>query len=105
MPRVVRPLEQAVEFQRLLDSGQVRFRADLARRTGLSAMRVSQVLALLRLPETILSFIRSLPPGTPPRILTERFLRRVVNHDEATQFLAMQSIPGFDLFTRQKAVS
>lgn len=37
VPRVVGLLEQAVEFQRLLDSGEVRFRAGLARRAGVSA--------------------------------------------------------------------
>jgi hypothetical protein len=74
-PRIGQLLDQAVEFQRLLDSRAVRFRADLARRSGLSAMRVTQILALLKLAPSVVAWIRSLPPGTPDRMVTERALR------------------------------
>src|SRR5216684_863935 len=74
-PRIVDLFEQAVEFQRLLDSGALRSRAELARRSGLSAMRVTQILALLKLAPSIVAWIRSLLPGTPDRMVTERILR------------------------------
>jgi hypothetical protein len=89
-------LEQAVEFQRLLDTGEARFRADLARRTGLSAMRVTQILALLRLAPPILDYIRMLPPGTDERSVTERALRSFTHCDRASQLhRAARSLPGF----------
>jgi hypothetical protein len=66
-----------VEFRRLLDSGDVRFRADLARRSGLSAMRVTQILALLRLAPPIIEYIRALPAGPRERMVTELSLRHL----------------------------
>jgi hypothetical protein len=47
----VKVLAQAEEWQRLLTFGQVRNRAALAERFGVSGMRVTQVLALLKLAE------------------------------------------------------
>lgn len=41
-------LERALEWRRLLESGQVESRAALARRFGVSRARVTQVLALRR---------------------------------------------------------
>lgn len=52
IPRGVRgaptsPL-RAIEWQRQLDSGEVRSRADIARREGLTRARVTQIMNLLR---------------------------------------------------------
>jgi hypothetical protein len=52
IPRGVRgaptsPL-RAIEWQRQLESGQVRSRADIARREGLTRARVTQIMNLLR---------------------------------------------------------
>ena len=52
IPRGVRgaptsPL-RAIEWQRQLDTGQVRSRADIARREGLTRARVTQIMNLLR---------------------------------------------------------
>ncbi len=100
--RIARLLDQAVEFQRLLDSGEVRFRADLARRTGLSAMRITQILALLRLAPPILDYIRALPPGTAERSVTERALRSFTHTDRASQLhRAAQLLPAFARFARR----
>ena len=74
-PRIVRLLRQAEEWRQALDSGVVASRAALARREGCSAMRVTQVLALLDLDGQVLDTIRTLPPGTPERLVTERWLR------------------------------
>jgi len=102
VPGIVRLLDQAVEFQRLLDSGEVRFRADLARRTGLSAMRITQILALLRLAPPILDYIRALPPGTAERSVTERALRSFTHTDRASQLdRATRLFPGFARFARR----
>jgi hypothetical protein len=51
-PRGVRgaptALKRAVEWQRQLDSGQVRSRAAIARREGLTRARVTQIMNMLR---------------------------------------------------------
>lgn len=70
-------LAQAEQWQRLLGVGDMKSRAEIARRAGVSAMRVTQILALLRLPEEMKERIRHLPPGTPERLVTERGLRRL----------------------------
>ncbi len=67
----------ADEWQRLLDTGEVRNRAELARRVGVSGMWVTNVLALLKLHPEIQTWVRGLPPGTPERIATERALRAI----------------------------
>lgn len=52
LPRGVRgaptALKRAIEWQRQLDSGQVRSRAAIARREGLTRARVTQIMNLLR---------------------------------------------------------
>jgi hypothetical protein len=52
LPRGVRgaptALKRAVEWQRQLDTGQVRSRAAIARREGLTRARVTQIMNLLR---------------------------------------------------------
>jgi hypothetical protein len=102
-PRIVDLFEQAVEFQRLLDSGALRFRAELARRSGLSAMRVTQILALLKLAPSIVVWIRSLPPGTPDRTVTERALRTLTAlAPEAQVEVALRRIPVFRGFLHKK---
>ena len=100
-PRIVRLLDQAVEFRRLLDTGEVRFRADLARRSGLSAMRVTQILALRRLAPPIVAYIRALRPGMPERAVTERALRPFTRANRASQIRqAAGVLSGFARFVR-----
>jgi len=96
---VVAFLEQAVEFDRLLRTREVRFRAGLAARSGVSAMRVTQILALTKLAPEVQDFVRSLPPGTPERRVTERSLRDLTTMPPAEQLLhASRHVPGFGGF-------
>ena len=68
------PLLVAWEWQRLLEAGIHRNRAALARAVGVSRARVSQVLALLRLPQAELDeYARRLSAGMP--VPSERALR------------------------------
>jgi len=74
-PLVSRLLAKAEQWQSEIDRGEVRNRAQLARREGLSQVYVGHLLGLLRLHPRIRAAIAALPPGTPPRLLTERRLR------------------------------
>jgi hypothetical protein len=96
---VVEILKQAVEAGRQLETGEVRFRADLARRSGVSAMRITYLLSLLKLAPAIRDFVRSLPAGTPERMVTERKLRLIAGspHDEQVR-RATIDLPGFRFF-------
>lgn len=48
-------------------------------------MRVGSILALLKLHPDIQKWLRLLPPGTPPRLITERALRSVARMDAEKQ--------------------
>jgi len=99
-PRIVRLLEEAEDWFSRLESGEVRSRADLARQEGVSAMRVTQVLALLDLDPAVRDAIRELPPGTPERYVAERRLRpltRLPGHEQVREIDRI--VPG--LITRK----
>lgn len=74
-PLVSRLLAKAEQWQREIDHGEVRSRAELARREGLSHVYVGHLLGLLRLPPAIREAIAALPPGTSRRVISERKLR------------------------------
>lgn len=76
-PPITRLLAQAEAWQRELDRGLVKTRAAIAAREGVSPMRVGSILALLKLHPDTQEWIRALPPGTPPRMVTERALRPI----------------------------
>ena len=78
-------LAKAEAWQADLDAGRVKNRAGLATREGTATCRVSQVLNLLALESGIREWIRSLPPGTPARYLTERALRDIARLPAAEQ--------------------
>ena len=103
LPPIVRLLQLAQEWQRRLDAGEFRTRAELAQYTGLGPVRVSTILGLLRLHPAILAHIEGLPPGTPPLYLTERWLRPVTRLAHAEQLRAVST--RFDLKPLTTAVS
>ena len=72
------PICVALEWQRLLDSGEVPSRAELARRVGVSRARVTQVLRLLRLNSRVLESLIALGDPLPGRAVCERILRALV---------------------------
>jgi hypothetical protein len=92
-------VDLAVQFRAQLTAGRARFRADVAAANGLSAVRVSQVLALLKLAPSLVAFIGSLPAGTPVRTITERALRRLTRLPQRDQVNEARRIfPGFARF-------
>ncbi|GMV16553.1 MAG: hypothetical protein AMXMBFR56_47770 [Polyangiaceae bacterium] len=88
-PPITRLLARAEAWQRELEQGVARSRAAIAAREGVSPMRVGSILALLRLHPDIQAWLRSLPPGTPPRKVTERALRPIVRMAMAKQLDAV----------------
>jgi hypothetical protein len=91
-PRIVGLLAQAEEFQRLLDTGVVESRADLARRFHLSRARVTQILNLLRLDRALLVRLRALPAGTPGSEISERRLRKLLRDPVGQRRLALKLV-------------
>jgi len=103
LPPVVLHLRQAEEFQRLLETGEVRSRTEIARRHGLTKARVTQILDLLLLPHELLDFVRGLPPGTPERQVTERKLRTLARAPKRALDAAERGVPGFRAWRRERA--
>lgn len=85
------PLDEAQAYQQVLDSGRARTRAELARLVGVTRGRISQILALLRLPEEVQRLMYTqVNSAAPP--LTEkhaRILRRIPEVAEQVQFARM----------------
>lgn len=68
----------AFEFKRLLDSGEVRNRAELARRFGVSRARVTQIMSILNLPAPVVDALSTTFPDEKSRV-TERRLRAILS--------------------------
>lgn len=68
-------LAKAEQWQGQIDRGEVRNRAEIARREGMSQVYVGHLLRLRRLHPEIKAAIAALPAGTSPRMITERKLR------------------------------
>jgi hypothetical protein len=84
-PRVVELLRQAHDWQALLESGEVRNQAAIARREGITRARVTQIMVLLRLAPEIQKRIPALPETVARPVVTERALRhmaQIESHDK-----------------------
>lgn len=89
-------LQQAEALEASLQAGEFSSRTALARHHRLTKPRVTQLLDLLRLDPRIREFIRTLPAGTPERLVTERQLRRLVRLPPGEQVrVAERRIAGF----------
>jgi hypothetical protein len=77
VPLVSRLLATAERWQREIDRGEVRNRAAIARREGVSQAHVGHILDLLRLHPDIRAAVAALPAGTSRRVVSERMLRRL----------------------------
>jgi len=86
-PRVVELLRKAIEWQALLESGEVANQAAIARREGITRARVTQVMGLLRLAPEILQHILALPETIGRPTISERALRSITTFDDERQQL------------------
>jgi hypothetical protein len=105
LPRIVRLLALAREWQAQIDRSEIRTRAEIAVRTGLHPYRVSNILCLLRLHPAILEHIEGLTLGTPNEHLNERWLRPIARlvHSEQLAAVAERLGPKFNLVPKRGA--
>ena len=87
-PRVVELLRKALEWQDLLDSGEVPNRAAIAKREGLTRSRVTQVMGLLRLAPEIQEQVLGLPDMVRRPAVTEQALQPIAQIEDANRQLA-----------------
>jgi len=86
------PVFLAREWKKMLESGEYASQADLARDLGVSRVRVTQILRLLRLAPEVLENVTGLgDPLTSPTV-TERKIRPIVNLQAEKQELRLKEI-------------
>ncbi len=73
------PIYLAKEYKKMIDSGEVKTQAELARIKGISRARITQILDLLKLNSLILQELEKLGDPLKSKITTERMLRPYVN--------------------------
>jgi hypothetical protein len=91
-PRVVELLCKAIEWQALLESGEVSNQAAIARNEGITRARVTQVMGMLRLAPEIQQHIPSMPGAVRRPAITERALRPIIQLDAEDQACAFESL-------------
>ncbi len=78
LPRITRLMALAIRFQSLIDSGEVKDQADIARLGLVTRARITQIMNLNLLAPDIQSAILDLPPVTKGRDpISERDLRPI----------------------------
>ena len=83
-PQVVEFLRKAVEWQALLKSGEAKSQSDIARREGISRVRVCQIMLMLRLAPEIQQHVLSIPETIHRPAVTERALRPIARLADVT---------------------
>ena len=73
------PIYLAREYKRMIDNGQVKNQSGLARKIGISRVRICQILNLLKLNPLIIQELEKLGDPLKAKIITERMLRPYVN--------------------------
>ena len=68
----------ALEWQAILARDKAFTKAKIARNTGISRARVTQIMNLLDLPEPIISFVAGLQKPSQIQIVSERKLRAIL---------------------------
>ena len=66
----------------MIDNGQVENQSDLARKLGISRVRVHQILSLLKLDSLIIQELEKLGDPLKAKIITKRILRPYVNKSQ-----------------------
>ena len=84
-----RALQTAREWQALLESGEAKTRAEIARRESVTRARVTQVMGLLRLAPSIQKHVLAMPATTGLPEVSVRALRAMSVSAGVTQVAAL----------------
>ena len=75
----INPIYLAREYKRMIDNGQVKNQANLARKLGVSRARVTQILNLLILNKDIIRKIEQIGDLIDRKVISERELRKIIH--------------------------
>ena len=79
------PICLAKEYKRMIDNGQVKNQSGLARKLGISRVRIHQILSLLKLNSLIIQELEKFGDPLKSKIITERMLRPYFNKSQQEQ--------------------
>jgi len=79
------PIYLAKEYKQMIDNGQVKNQSGLARKLGISRVRIHQILNLLKLDYSIVQELKRLGDPLKTKVITERMLRPYVNKSQQEQ--------------------
>ena len=79
------PIYLAKEYKQMIDNRQVKNQSDLARKFGVSRVRIHQILNLSKLNPLIIQELERLGDPLKLKIITERMLRPYVNKSQQEQ--------------------
>ncbi len=76
----------------MIKSGQVKSEADLARKIGISRVRVNHFITLLKLAPEVIQIIEEIGDPMPKRFISERKLRSIVKMTSERQRTIIKNI-------------
>ena len=79
------PIYLAREYKKMIDTGEAKDQAELAKIKGISRARVTQILNLLKLDKSIIDNLEQIGDPLKVRMVTERMLRLYVNKSPQEQ--------------------
>ena len=72
------PIYLAKEYKKMIDNGQAKNQAELARKLGISRARVTQILNLLKLDKSIINNLEQIGDPMDRKKISERGLRKII---------------------------
>ena len=89
------PIYKALEWQKMLDKGQFKSKAELGRHFGVSRVRVVQIVDLLKLSPEVINKVTVLGETFNKKIIGEKTLRPLINLSPAEQIEKLSGILSF----------
>ena len=96
------PIYLAKNYKRMIDNGQVKNQSGLARKLGISRVRIHQILSLLKLDSLIVQELKKLGDPIKSKLITERMLRPYVNKSPQEQKTLLNILKPFFLDKESK---
>jgi hypothetical protein len=95
VPTYRNPIHLAKEYALMIETGEAKNESDLARKLGISRVRVNHFIRLLQLDASIIQSIEKLGDPLTSRMITERMLRPYVLNlrDKGALIKIIASIP------------
>jgi len=72
------PIYLAKEYKKMIDSGQVKNQAELARIKGVLRARITQILNLLKFEKGIINSLEEIGDTMVKKVISERKLRKII---------------------------